>query len=120
MYLDQIENKEWTIKTINDLAAEVTCAIAKYEKLLQKHLDTQRPSETFKCPCCSAKIEPLEVGLKAPFTFEDWEDILEENDPLTEISRQVARKVLKMIHNLQPLQPKRKVIICTPKKLYSL
>jgi len=79
--LDEIRNRVEIIKAINIMAATVTFSIAKYEKLLKECLDS------------SPEIN---------FTFEEWEEVLEENDPIHGISRQVQEGIFEIIRKINP------------------
>ena len=84
MELEEIRNKKEILREINNLAATVTYAIASYEKLLKEQLET---------------IEYLDP----PLTFEQWEEILEENDPVHDLSRRIQEGIFKLIWKVEPV-----------------
>ena len=99
MNLDDISNKEETKQSIIRLATEVTDALTKYESLLKTHLNREYP-DSFICPYCNKRIETVEVDFE-PFTFEDWEDVLEDGDPIKQLSGKVMNGINKILHNIR-------------------
>lgn len=81
MELDEIRNRVEIIMAINALAATVTFSIAKYEELLKECMDS---------------------SFDISFTFEEWEKILEKNDPIHGLSRQIQEGIFEIIQKINP------------------